>query len=165
MERWDILDAEGRTTGRIAVRGQPMVPGEYHLIVHVYLVNDQGHFLIQKRSLKKRLWPGVWDVTGGSVLAGEDSRNGAVREVQEELGIRLEPADLTLAGRLRRSDTFVDVWQAKTHVDIAQMTLQPDEVDEVRYVDRQELLTTLFHQAEFRDESYRCILEQAILGS
>ena len=48
------------------------MPGEYHLIVHVCLINERGEMLIQQRSDNVEKWPGMWDLTiGGHVLAGE----------------------------------------------------------------------------------------------
>ena len=44
--------------------------------------------MIQQRSETVKN-PLVWSATGGSVVAGEDSYTGAIREVKEELGLDL----------------------------------------------------------------------------
>ena len=66
------------------------MPGEYHLIVHVCLMNERGEMLIQQRSDSVAKWPGTWDLTiGGHVLAGETPEQAAERKVQEELGLQI----------------------------------------------------------------------------
>ena len=42
MELWDVLTADRERTGRTVVRGQALGAGEYHVVVHVWLINDEG---------------------------------------------------------------------------------------------------------------------------
>lgn len=61
--------------------------------------------LTHRRAAWKDLWPGMWDVAFGGVCAvGEDPDRSGVRELEEEAGVRLEPAALRFLGR----DTFED---------------------------------------------------------
>ena len=47
-ERWDILNEQGVLTGKTAVRGiGALKPGEYHLVVHIWILSDDGKILIQ----------------------------------------------------------------------------------------------------------------------
>ena len=80
-EIWDIFDADGNPTGRTVVRGRYFLkPGEYHLVVHIWIVSSDGRLLLQRRSDKKRLMPGEWAATGGAAISGESSFEGAKRE-------------------------------------------------------------------------------------
>ena len=47
----------------------------------------QGRLLLGKRSVYRRAYPGVWDVPGGHVEAGETAEQTLVRELREELGV------------------------------------------------------------------------------
>lgn len=58
-------------------------------VVHIWISDGNGSYLIQRRSPNKRAMPGVWTVTGGRVNAVEDSLRAANRETFEELGIDL----------------------------------------------------------------------------
>ena len=111
-ERWDILDSEGRSTGRTAQRGEPLAPGELHRAVHVWLKNAAGQYLISRRAETRPTHPLKYECVGGSVLAGEDSRAAAVREVKEELGLDLDPAAGRLVFTLLRPDWYdvMDAW-------------------------------------------------------
>lgn len=44
-------------------------------------------FLLARRSLETSFYPGVWDLPGGHVRAGEIIEAALVREVEEELGV------------------------------------------------------------------------------
>src|ERR1700741_3285235 len=52
----------------------------------------QGLLLMVRSSYRPR-----WDLPGGGVDPGEDSKVAAIRELQEELGLTLPPEALTLA--------------------------------------------------------------------
>lgn len=135
MELWDILDHSGRSTGKTVVRGiRRLNPNEYHLVVHIWPYDSNGRLLIQRRSQKRKLMPGEWAATGGSAVLGEDSRTAAHRELSEELGIELPPENLRFARRLKRKNSFLDVWFIKVDVDIDTLELQREEVSAVRWI-------------------------------
>ena len=138
MERWDLLDDKGNLTGNTMVRGAYMRAGQYHLVVHIWVVDSNGRILLQRRALNRRLMPGVWAATGGSAVAGEDSETAARRELLEELGIDTKPGEMTKIGRLRRRNAFTDIWLLKRDVDETKLHLQAEEVAEVRWVTEQE---------------------------
>ena len=80
MELVDLYDENRIPLGRTAERHAPKGIGEHRIVVHVCVFDSRGRLLIQKRTLEKRIWPGLWDVTvGGGVDAGETSRQGAER--------------------------------------------------------------------------------------
>ena len=84
MEKWDLLDAEGNPTGRTIVRGEPLLPGMYHLVEHIWIVDSKGRLLIQQRNPDLKLMPGVWAANSGSAQAGEDSEDAARREAGDD---------------------------------------------------------------------------------
>jgi isopentenyldiphosphate isomerase len=55
MELWDILDENGNKTGSTIERGQPIRQDEYYLIVHKWIKNSNGEYLITKRAPNKRV--------------------------------------------------------------------------------------------------------------
>lgn len=160
-ELWDVLDGEGNKTGRIIERGNDLRDDEYMMSVHVYLCNLQGEFLIQKRSMKKALLPGVWDVTGGAVISGEEDYEAAIREVYEELGISLGKENLTHLWTLRREHNYANLWLAIADFKISDCILQEDEVDVVRFVSANEM-KKLLAEAAYREEDYKRMVIEAI---
>ena len=140
MEKWDILSPQGKVTGRTVVRGNAFLkPGEYHLVVHIWIVSPSGKFLIQQRSPIKKLMPGEWAATGGAAIAGEDSFTAASRELYEELGIKSDETTLLFKKRIKRRNSFVDIWFIKTDITCDRLRLQKSEVAAARWVSEQEL--------------------------
>jgi len=88
MEFWDIYDSNKRRTGRTMKRNDwCLKDGEYHLTVLGVIVRPDGKFLITQRVMTKSWAPGWWEVSGGGVMAGEDSADAVKREILEETGI------------------------------------------------------------------------------
>lgn len=70
----------------------------------ILLVDPRGWLLLQERDSDAPLAPDVWGMVGGHVEDGEDFEPAAYRELEEETGIRLDPADGAL--RLWRDEPF-----------------------------------------------------------
>ena len=120
MEKWDLYTKYREKTGKEHIRGQMIPEGFYHLVVHVWIRNHRGEYLISQRSASRPTFPLMWECVGGSVLKGESSIDGALREVKEEVGLDLEQKDgKLLFSKIRGSDVryeckvfndIMDVW-------------------------------------------------------
>lgn len=140
-EFWDILDREGKFTGYRMKRKKfnYFRAGQYHLVAHIWIKNSKGEFLVQKRSQNRMPMPGEWAATGGSVRSGENSRQAAVRELQEELGIRVKESEIRYVRRFVRKNSFTDVWYAGVDAVIPSLVLQTEEVQEAKWVSAEQL--------------------------
>jgi isopentenyldiphosphate isomerase len=105
--------------------------GLLHRAVHVLVYNSRGQIFLQKRSMKKDRQPGVWDSSSsGHVDSGEDYDATAVREVWEEIGLRLAkpPARLFRIAACEETDQeFVWVYRCESE---GPFQLHPDEIDQ-----------------------------------
>jgi len=146
-ELFDELDDNGEFTGKTIGRDLAHKNGNYHRAVVLYLVNSRKQVLLQRRSFSKKKWPGYWDVTsGGHVDAGELGLMSAIRELEEELGIKVKPQDVRyIAGRRTQTEKFEmrdyhhnEYFVAFKDVPIAKIKLQKSEVEEVRWIDFEE---------------------------
>ncbi|PKK40623.1 hypothetical protein ABB02_00072 [Clostridiaceae bacterium JG1575] len=161
MEKLDLYDREGRRKGITVFRGEYIRPDDYILVVHIYLYNANQEFLIQRRSRKKRINSGRWDITGGAVQAGEESKEAALRETFEEIGIRLDPDRLRFAGRVVSVKHLVDIYFCPSDIDLDRCALQEEEVSEVKLVPKQKLLELLKMQ-DLSAPPYLRILEREL---
>jgi len=60
-----------------------------HRIARIFLFDKDGRLYLQRRSMKMRVAPGLWDQSAaGHVDPGEDYEQAAYRELEEELGIK-----------------------------------------------------------------------------
>ena len=99
QEFFDVLTEEGEYVGRVESRENCHKYGLWHKAVALYIVNSKNQVLLQKRSANKKLWPNLWDITaGGHVLAGEIGVQAIIREIEEELGIKIEKNDILFIG-------------------------------------------------------------------
>ena len=134
MELWDLYDKNRVPTGQMHIRGEEIPDGFYHLVVHVWIRNSKGEYLISQRAADRPAFPLMWETVGGSVLAGEDSLTGAIREVKEEVGLDVLPESGRLLFTKLRSiingkqyNDIVDVWL----FDYDERTATPIATDEV----------------------------------
>jgi len=142
MEKWDLYDKDRNKTNRIGIRGQKIHDDLYHLVVDVWIINSHGEFLLTKRSANKS-FPNLWTMCGGAAIQGDSSLLAALREVEEEIGIRLRSQASQLVTSLRREDmspkSFKDVWLFQADFSIDQVTCQPGEVQEAAWFSQDQI--------------------------
>ena len=111
----------------IAARcGEPMGEGEFHLVVYAWIRGGDGRYLLTKRAPNKG-FPNMWECTGGSALAGDDSLTAVLREVREETGLRLDPMRGRRVASHRAAGRFEDVWLFERNVALDELTFQEGE--------------------------------------
>jgi isopentenyldiphosphate isomerase len=105
--------------------------GLMHRAAHVLVLNQGGQVFLQKRSLKKDRQPGLWDSSAsGHVDSGEDYDACAVRELQEEIGLRLPVPPQRLFKLPASAETDQEhVWVYRAQAQ-GPFTLNSEEIDE-----------------------------------
>ena len=141
MEIWDLYTVDRKLTGRSHVRGDEIPEGFFHLVVHVWIKNSNGEYLISQRSATRPTFPLMWETVGGSVVAGEDSLTGAIREAKEEVGIDLAPENGKLCfSKVRRIvdekpfNDILDVWCVSYDGPVSIQNATTDEVSQFRWM-------------------------------
>ncbi|MBQ7774700.1 MAG: NUDIX domain-containing protein [Lachnospiraceae bacterium] len=145
MEIWDLYNREREVIGE-HVRGTELPKNGFHLVVHVWIKNGRDKYLMTQRSKDKATFPLMWECVGGSVLKGEESIQGALRELKEEVGLELD----AIAGELlftkwrgavegKRYNDIVDVWLFEYDGDVLLENATTDEVAQVRWMSREEI--------------------------
>ena len=128
----DIYDENRMLTGRLHKRGTPWRPGEYGLVVCVWVYDGRGKVLLTRRAPGKS-FAGTWENSGGAAKAGETSRQAIARELFEETGIRAAEEDFELLSSDRDHNTFYDFYCLRRQVSIEDIVLQPGETDDVAW--------------------------------
>ena len=104
-ERVDVLDGLGRPTGEVAWKGEAHRRGLWHRCFHCWVYgtdSGESYLLVQRRAATKDTWPGRLDVTAaGHLQSGEEPLRGGLREIEEELGLWVEPERLIPLGTRR----------------------------------------------------------------
>ena len=139
MELWDVYDENRKLTGKKHERGVPLGPGEYHIIADVWTVNQKSEILLTRRHPDKP-YGLLWECTGGSVLTGENSVEGALRELSEEVGIHASKDELHLIHSICLKERFVDTYITRQNVNLEDLALQTEEVVDAKFVVFDELM-------------------------
>ncbi len=144
MELWDLRDRDRQLLGRTMVRGDEQPEGTYHDVVHICMFNSRGEMLIQHRQPFKDGWSNMWDITlGGSTVSGENSREGAHRELLEELGIDYDFSNIRPALTINGTHIFDDFYLIDGEPEISSLRCQPEEVSEARWATHEEILSMI----------------------
>ena len=147
----DIVDENGQPTGEIIDRETAHAKGVLHRTSHVWLARRKKgkvQILLQKRAKHKSSFPGCYDISSaGHIPAGNSYEVSALRELEEELGVKAEEKDLIYCGdrKVIWDDVFFDkpfhdrqisrvflLWLDREE---SEFTLQESEVDGVLWMD------------------------------
>ncbi|MEG0795533.1 MAG: NUDIX domain-containing protein [Odoribacter sp.] len=139
-EEWlPIVNEQGEVTGKAPRRVCHSGTKLLHPVVHLHLMNEQGAIFLQKRSMKKKLLPGMWDTAvGGHIGLNESVEEALKRETFEELGItdfEARPLHSYLWESSRERElvfSFLCIRHNEVHI-------ENDEVEEGRFWTRQEI--------------------------
>ncbi len=141
MEIWDLYDENRNQTGREHVRGNEIPDSCYHLVVHVWIRNSKGQYLISQRSANRPTFPLMWETVGGSVLKGETSLQGAIREVKEEVGVDIIGTENNIVfSQVRKQingkkfNDILDVWLFEYNGNVQLDKATTDEVAQTKWL-------------------------------
>ncbi len=187
MELWDLYTKYRQKTGKEHVRGEKIPDGCYHLVVHVWIRNSKGEYLISQRSATRPTFPLMWECVGGSVLKGESSIEGAIRETKEEVGLDVEPErGKLLFSKIRGNDVkyeckafndIMDVWLFEYDGELQLEDATTDEVASCRWMtvleirklyEDKKLVQTLdyfFCAVEAEEPDYSNVIGKVVTGT
>ncbi len=159
MEYFDVYNENGMPTGEKIERSVAHEKGILHAAVHIYIYrinNCRYEILLQKRADDKDSFPSCWDTScAGHVSSGDNFETTALKELSEELGIKIDLNQLTHAFdqlvekiNIFYSKTFTDREYNKVyllHYDAPEtsFSFQKEEISALKWMDADALLTEL----------------------
>lgn len=151
MEILDIVDEKGNPTGETAPREKAHEKGIRHRTAHVWIFRKKDgkvQILLQKRSDNKDSDPGCYDISSaGHIPAGSDYIPSAVRELKEELGVKINESELIYCGqrhfqfekefygKMFRDNQVSNIYALWLDREEHAFTLQEEEVSAVRWME------------------------------
>ena len=144
----EVYSPEGTKTGQKKSKSEIHRKGLFHSTVHVWIFTEEGNILIQKRSKKKELNPGVWDVSvAGHVKFNENIKKAAKRETLEETGININTKDLLKIGVYRCINIhptaidkeFFHTFILKIDKNSINLDFKNNEVDDLKFISIEEM--------------------------
>jgi isopentenyldiphosphate isomerase len=131
----DVVDDDDRVIATVT-RAEMRAHRLQHRAVSIAVIGSDGRLLVHRRADTKDVWPGMWDLAaGGVVAAGEAYEEAAVRELAEELGV--EGVELVPLGEGRFADDSVALMgRGYRCTSDGPFVFTDGEIAEVRWVDR-----------------------------
>lgn len=173
MEYIDVLDENGNLTGKTKLKDEAHRDGIWHGASHVWIVNPEGQLLVQKRSVNKISHPNKWDISAaGHIEAGEKPIDAAIRETEEELGLKFTPDALEHLFDYKQqcvlnNGTFINneydsVYLVEIDVNLEKLKLQEEEISKIKLISQNELKEVLESDNQSfvkHNEEYEKLLE------
>ena len=144
----EVYSPKGTKTGQKKSKSEIHRKGLFHSTVHVWIFTEEGNILIQKRSKKKELNPGVWDVSvAGHIKFNENIKKAAKRETLEETGININTEDLLKIGVYRSINIhptaidkeFFHTYILKIDKNSINLDFKNNEVDDLKFISIEEM--------------------------
>lgn len=149
MEQIDIIDENGHPIGKIATRDEVHSKGLWHKIIVVAVIDEEGHILMQQRAKTVETNKLKWDITSAvHIQAGQTSKEAAIREISEEVGLKVKEEDLKYVLTYKNKkhlgkyldNQFYDCYIVKQkNIDITKIKIQESEVEQIKICNLEEV--------------------------
>ncbi len=105
-----LVDAAGRPNGTAEKWSSHHAETPLHLAFSCYVFDEEGAFLVTRRALVKRVWPGVWtNSVCGHPTVGESMLDAIHRRLDRELGMHGRDIRVVLPRHIYRAPPFHDI--------------------------------------------------------
>ncbi len=169
----EVYDEKGNSTGITQTYDTVHRQGLWHKGVHVFILNSQGEFIIQKRGPMVQLKPNILEASaGGHINSGHTAIETVMYELHEEIGVTVTPSEIEYVGTIvdvfeesekgLKNNEFDEIYLIRKDVHANDITLAHAEVSSVVFVDAKEYLTrgmNLDPHIAHRPEEYKILYE------
>lgn len=139
--------------------------GALHRAFSVFLFNNKGETLLQKRAYSKYHSPGLWtNAVCSHPLENETYKEGAIRRLKEELGIDLKDLNESFHF-IYKADVGQNLWEHEldhvfTGIYNGDFSLNPDEIEEIKWINLNDLFIDVQNNPENYTEWFKIILTE-----
>lgn len=138
LELLNAYDCKNCLLKKPIIRGRKVKKGEFYKISEIFIISN-NKILVTLRAANKKTDPDRWDIVGGHVKFGENSRTTAVREMKEEVGLDVKTKDLIKLQTLPFGKFYSDMFLIEGEYDLYSLVLQKEEISDAKFVTVEEL--------------------------
>lgn len=147
MELLDVIDEYNNLTGKVEDKDIIHKNGIYHREIAIWIMNEKGEVLLQKRASTKKQNPNKWGLTAGHIDAGETVENAMRRETLEEIGINInnfknifvEKSNGLHPNCNEKNNCYVYHFFTKVNYKLNDYKIQEEELSQLKYITLEEL--------------------------
>jgi isopentenyl-diphosphate Delta-isomerase len=153
----DIYDSNNRPLNKKVMKSEAHKKGLWHRVAHVWIYNSNKEVLLQLRSKDKEVYPNVWDISvAGHISTGEREIQSAMREIEEEIGLKVKESELKL-WNIRNvhfttsttiNNEIIYLYLLKHDVDVNELKIQKEEIQKIKFFNLNELYKDLKEHPE-----------------
>lgn len=155
-ELLDLVDENDEVIGTVTKAKANSNTQTIHREIRIILYDEQGRILLQQRSPKKKVYPGVWaESCQGHVPCGMSYEEAAHKELVEELGF---DTDLEYLGKTLiefPNETHFAAWFVGKYQG-EEIKLEPEEVVNIQFIGKDDLV---YFEKEMIPSSWQMLQE------
>ncbi len=136
MEILDVYNDFGKVINKTVPRGsrnRDFESGEHFAVSIIFIENSNGKYLIQK------IPKGQYSSTGGHIISGEKPIDAIIREVYEEIGVKLSKDEIVDLGFRLLDFPVRFLFYVKKDVELKKTILDKKEVTSVSFMSEDEI--------------------------
>jgi len=136
----------GEPTGEHVPRSELIAKKMWCRTTNIFVLNSQGQVLCHQRPMNKERFPGSWSTHfGGHVTKDESFKISALKELEEEIGLKVNAFQLIPWRTSRKENSRIWVRDFVTIFDgaVDELTLQTEEIGDVQWFSVDEILEQL----------------------
>ena len=151
MDLIKIVDQNGNFTGITFTKEDAYSRNLVRNEVVIFILNDKNQVLLQKRSSNKKYHPNKWALCTGHVEKIETEDEAAIREIKEEIGIKVAKENLHKCFEeewtLRDNNTHITFfYYTKINKKENEFIIQEDELSEVKWYDINDVIDMIINK-------------------
>lgn len=144
----DIYDSKNRPLNEKKMKSEAHRKGLWHRVAHVWIYNSNKEIMLQLRAKDKEVYPNMWDISvAGHISAGEKEIVSAMREIEEEIGLKIKESELQLLNirnvqfttNTTINNEIIYLYLLKYDGNIKQLKIQEEELQEIKFFKLKEL--------------------------
>ena len=137
QEVLDLYDNNFNKLDKTIVRRVDKIPEDANIMMSYILIKNNDKYLLEQATERNHF---KWAIPGGHVLTNEDGEQGLKRELREELGLENLCFEYIDTIKFPYNNYIFNIYLTNDEVDVSKLVLQPDEVLQVKWYSKNEIL-------------------------